>query len=156
MLLAALGQVLLHGVVDLLDLLVHVVALQLALRQDQAQGGGGVAHIFIDALPIFGSGSVMVPWAIITACNGDIRLAISIFVLWIIMSVVRQFIEPRIVGNHIGIHPIFTLIAMYTGFKVSGVIGLFIGPIALIILKNIFSNLLDKGVVKSIFSRDYS
>ena len=71
------------------------------------------------------------------------------------MSVVRQFIEPRIVGNHIGIHPIFTLIAMYTGFKVSGVIGLFIGPIALIILKNIFSNLLDKGVVKSIFSRDY-
>ena len=91
---------------------------------------------FVDALPIFGSGSVMVPWAI--------------------MSVVRQFIEPRIVGNHIGIHPIFTLIAMYTGFKVSGVIGLFIGPIALIILKNIFSNLLDKGVVKSIFSRDYS
>ena len=111
---------------------------------------------FVDALPIFGSGSVMVPWAIITACNGDIRLAISIFVLWIIMSVVRQFIEPRIVGNHIGIHPIFTLIAMYTGFKISGVIGLFIGPIALIILKNIFSNLLDKGVVKSIFSRDYS
>ena len=111
---------------------------------------------FVDALPIFGSGSVMVPWAIITACNGDIRLAISIFVLWIIMSVVRQFIEPRIVGNHIGIHPIFTLIAMYTGFKIFGVIGLFIGPIALIIQKNIFSNLLDKGVVKSIFSRDYS
>ena len=111
---------------------------------------------FVDALPIFGSGSVMVPWAIITACNGDIKLAISIFVLWIIMSIVRQFIEPRIVGNHIGIHPIFTLIAMYTGFKISGIIGLFIGPIALIILKNIFGTMLDKGVVKSIFSRDYS
>ena len=72
------------------------------------------------------------------------------------MSVVRQLIEPKIVGSHIGIHPIFTLIAMYTGFKISGVIGLFIGPIALIILKNIYSNMLDKGVMKSIFSRDYS
>ena len=72
------------------------------------------------------------------------------------MSVVRQLIEPRIVGNKIGIHPIFTLIAMYTGFKLMGVMGLFIGPIMLIILKSIFSDLLDKGVVKSIFSRDYS
>lgn len=111
---------------------------------------------FVDALPIFGSGTIMIPWAIISACNGDITLAISILVLWIVMSLVRQFIEPRIVGNHIGIHPIFTLIAMYTGFKICGVIGLFVGPIALIILKNIFSGLLDKGVVKSIFSRDYS
>ena len=57
---AAVGQVLLHGVVDLLDLLVHVVALQLALRQDQAQGGGGVAHIFIDTLPVFGLRGVLV------------------------------------------------------------------------------------------------
>ena len=72
------------------------------------------------------------------------------------MSIVRQFIEPRIVGHHIGIHPIFTLIAMYTGFRFSGVIGLFIGPIVLIILKNLFGNMLDKGVIKSIFSRDYS
>lgn len=111
---------------------------------------------FVDALPIFGSGTVMLPWAIISACNGNVTLAVSILVLWIIMSIVRQFMEPRIVGNHIGIHPIFTLIAMYTGFRISGVIGLFIGPIALIILKNIFSGLLDKGVVKSIFSRDYS
>lgn len=110
----------------------------------------------MDALPIFGSGSVMVPWAIISACNGDMQLAISVFLLWIFMSVVRQLIEPRIVGNKIGIHPIFTLIAMYTGFKVMGVMGLFIGPIMLIILKSIFSDLLDKGVVKSIFSRDYS
>ena len=70
----------------------------------------------VDALPIFGSGTVMVPWAIISACNGDITLGISILVLWIVMSVVRQVIEPKIVSNHIGIHPIFTLIAMYTRF----------------------------------------
>ena len=106
---------------------------------------------FVDALPIFGSGTVMV-----SACNGDIRLGVSILVLWIIMSIVRQLVEPKIVGIHIGIHPIFTLIAMYTGYKVSGVIGLFIGPIVLIILKNIYSNMLDKGMMKSIFSREYT
>lgn len=111
---------------------------------------------FVDALPIFGSGTVMIPWAIISAFDGNITLAISVMALWIVMSIVRQFLEPKIVGNHIGIHPIFTLIAMYTGFKISGVMGLFIGPIALIILKNLFGSLIDKGFVKSIFSRDYS
>lgn len=108
---------------------------------------------FVDALPIFGSGTVMLPWAIFTAFMGDIRLAIAIFVLWAIMSIVRQFIEPRIVSGQIGIHPIFTLIAMYTGFKFMGVIGMLIGPIILIILKNIYGTLIDKGVVKSIFER---
>ena len=114
-----------------------------------------VAIGFVDALPIFGSGTVMVPWAIIEGFNGDIKLGISILGLWIVMSIIRQLIEPRIVGKHIGIHPIFTLIAMYTGFKLTGVIGLFVGPIALIILKNIFSAILDKGIIKTIFSREY-
>ena len=92
---------------------------------------------FVDALPIFGSGSVMVPWSIISACNGDVTLAICVLSLWIFMSIVRQFIEPRIVGKHIGIHPIFTLIAMYTGFKIIGVMGMLLGPIVLIIFKSI-------------------
>ncbi len=108
---------------------------------------------FIDALPIFGSGTVMIPWAIFLGFMGDITLAIAIFVLWIIMSVVRQFIEPRIVSGQIGIHPIFTLIAMYTGFKFVGIVGLLIGPIILIILKNFYGTLIDKGIVKSIFER---
>ena len=96
---------------------------------------------FVDALPILGSGSVMVPWAIISALNGDLRLGVSILILWIIMSLVRQFLEPKIVSGKIGIHPIFTLIAMYTGFKVMGVMGMLVGPIVLIIIKSIFGNI---------------
>ena len=95
----------------------------------------------------------MIPWAVFTAFMGDLKLALAIFILWTIMSIVRQFIEPRIVSGHIGIHPIFTLIAMYTGFKLIGVIVMFVGPIVLIILKNIYQTLIDKGVVKSIFER---
>ena len=95
----------------------------------------------------------MVPWGIGVALNGDIKLSIAIIILWIIMSAVRQLIEPKIVSKQIGIHPIFTLIAMYTGFKFIGIIGLIIGPIVLIILKNIFSNLIDKGIVKTLFDK---
>lgn len=108
---------------------------------------------FVDALPILGSGTVMVPWAIISALNGDLKLGIAIIVLFIIMSVIRQFLEPKLVSKHIGTHPIFTLIAMYTGFKFIGVIGMLIGPIILIIIKNVFATLIDEGVVKSIFDR---
>lgn len=109
---------------------------------------------FVDALPIFGSGTVMVPWAIISACNGDFTLGLALLGLWAVMSIIRQLIEPKIVSKQIGIHPIFTLIAMYTGFKFIGILGMLIGPIILIVLKNIFSTILDKGIMKSIFERE--
>lgn len=108
---------------------------------------------FVDALPILGSGTVMVPWAIISALNGDLRLGISIIVLWIIMSLVRQFLEPKIVSGKIGIHPIFTLVAMYTGYRIIGVMGMLVGPIVLIILKSIFATVLEQGVAKSLFEK---
>ena len=108
---------------------------------------------FVDALPILGSGTVMLPWAVISAADGNIELAVGLLILWGIMSIVRQFLEPKLVSNKLGIHPIFTLIAMYTGFKFVGVWGMVLGPIILIILKNIFSALIDKGVVKAILER---
>lgn len=104
---------------------------------------------FVDALPILGAGTVIVPWAIFSALDGDIKLAIAIIILWIIMSVVRQFLEPKIVSGKIGIHPIFTVIAMYTGFRIIGILGMLVGPIILIILKSIFSNRLEQGISKS-------
>ena len=95
----------------------------------------------------------MIPWAILSAINGDIKLGIAIIVLLIVMSVIRQILEPKLVSKNIGVHPIFTLLAMYSGFKIIGVIGLLIGPIILIICKNIFQNLIDKGVFKTLFER---
>lgn len=109
---------------------------------------------FVDALPILGSGTVMVPWAIISAIQGDIKLAICIIVLYLIMTGTRQFIEPKIVSGKIGIHPIFTLIAMYTGFKFIGVLGMFVGPIVLIILKNIYATVIENGIFKTIMDEE--
>lgn len=109
---------------------------------------------FVDALPILGSGTVMIPWAVISGINGDIKLGVLLIILYAITIIVKQLLEPKIVSNHIGIHPIFTLIAMYTGFKMIGIIGMFLGPIILIILKNIFGEILDKGVMKTILDRN--
>ena len=95
----------------------------------------------------------MLPWAVLSAADGNLELAIGILALWGIMSIVRQFLEPKLVSNKIGIHPIFTLIAMYTGFKFLGLWGMVLGPIILIILNNIFSTLIDKGIVKAILAR---
>lgn len=109
---------------------------------------------FVDALPILGSGAVMIPWAIMCAINGDINLGIAIIVILIIMSIARQVLEPKLVSKNIGVHPIFTLISMYTGFKVIGIMGLLVGPIVLIIFKNIFASFIDQGVFKTIFDRN--
>ena len=105
---------------------------------------------FVDALPILGAGSVMVPWSIILLINSKSSLAFSVIGLYIFIMVLKQLLEPKLVSNNIGIHPIFTLIAMYTGFKIIGILGLLIGPIVLIIVKNIFSETLDKGIINSI------
>jgi len=108
---------------------------------------------FIDALPIVGSGTVMIPWAIFSFLDGNISLSLLLIGLYVLAIIVRQIVEPKLISNKIGIHPIFTLIAMYTGFKVIGIIGLFLGPIILIILKNIFSTMIDDGILKAIFNR---
>lgn len=108
---------------------------------------------FVDALPILGAGTIIIPWAIISAFNGDITLSISLISLYVVIIVTRQLIEPKIISSHIGIHPIFTLISMYTGFKIIGIIGMFLGLIILIILKNIFETMIDNGVVKTLLDR---
>jgi len=105
---------------------------------------------FIDALPILGAGSVMLPWSLILFLNNNNSLAFSVIGLYIFIVVLKQLLEPKLVSNNIGIHPIFTLLSMYTGFKILGIFGLLLGPIVLIIIKNIFAETLDKGIINSI------
>ena len=108
---------------------------------------------FADALPILGSGTILIPWAVISSTQGDLRLAGFLIGLYVIITVVRQLLEPKVVSNEIGIHPIFTLIAMYTGYKVIGIAGLIFGPIIIIILKVVFETLIDKGIVKTLLDK---
>lgn len=102
----------------------------------------GIAAItaLIDILPVFGLGFVLWPWSAYCFAVGDYRLAISLLVLYAIVQIVRQFIEPRLVGRSIGMHPLLTLVSMYVGLKVFGAVGLFALPILVLIIKNLNDN----------------
>ena len=99
----------------------------------------------LDFLPFFGTGTVMVPWAIIAAFNGEYRLAVGLIITWGVSQLVRQLIQPKLVGDSIGLNPIPTLILLYVGFRAFGAAGLILAvPVGVIVLNlykaGIFSN----------------
>lgn len=105
----------------------------------------------IDALPILGAGAILIPWSIFSFITGDIKLGFAIFILYVIVLAVRQLLEPKLISQKIGVHPLVTLVSMYSGFKLLGIVGFLIGPIVMIILKNVFSKELDNGFFREIF-----
>lgn len=91
----------------------------------------------LDILPIVGTGTVLLPWALISFITGDIASGICLLVIYAVITVIRQFIEPKIVGDQVGLHPVATLIAMIVGTRLFGAIGLFGLPISLAIIKDL-------------------
>ena len=105
----------------------------------------------IDALPILGAGTILIPWAVISFALSDIKLGIALIIIYLFVLSVRQMLEPKLVSQTLGVHPLITLISMYSGFKIFGVIGFLIGPVVMIILKNVFSRELEVGFFRDIF-----
>lgn len=97
----------------------------------------------LDILPVLGTGTFMIPWAIYSLITGKIGLAIGLFIVYAIIYVVRQVIEPKIVGGTVGLPPFITLMGMYVGSQLFGFIGIFLVPIMIIIVKL----LNDEGVI---------
>ncbi len=97
----------------------------------------------LDILPVFGTGTVMVPWALISLFTHKIGLAIGLAIIYVIIFVVRQVLEPRLVSMNVGMHPVITLAAMYLGLQIFGFLGLIIVPISLVIIKT----LNEEGIV---------
>lgn len=89
----------------------------------------------IDILPVLGTGAVVIPWFIIELILGNVSLGIGLIILYAIITVIRNIMEPRIVGHQIGLHPLVTLICIYVGTKLFGFIGLFGLPILVALLK---------------------
>ncbi len=94
-----------------------------------------------DVLPVLGTGMIMIPWGIIELMRENIGYGVGIIVIWAVITVVRNVIEPRIVGRQVGLHPLFTLIAMFVGTKLFGFLGLILLPVGLSI---VFSVLRDR------------
>ncbi len=88
----------------------------------------------IDILPILGVGTVLLPWGVYSIFTADYRLGIGLLLLYAVIWVVRQFLEPKIVSDQIGMHPLLTLLAMYIGLKAVGFWGMFLFPMTLLII----------------------
>ncbi len=97
---------------------------------------------FLDFLPVFGTGTVMIPWAVIEILGNDYQMAMGLLIIWVAGQLVRQIIQPKIVGDSIGMEPIPTLFLLFIGYKVAGVMGMILAvPIGIIIV-----NLYEEGV----------
>ena len=92
----------------------------------------------VDIIPYLGTGAVFVPWIIYSAISGDTGLAIGLGVLYVIVLVQRQIMEPKILSSNIGLDPLATLIALFVGFKLIGFLGLIVGPVTLVIISTLY------------------
>jgi sporulation integral membrane protein YtvI len=91
----------------------------------------------VDVLPVLGTGTVMIPWTVIELIMGDFYKALGLILVYAIIAVVRNILEPKIVGQHIGLHPLVTLAAIIIGLKAMGFAGMIFFPICIIILKHL-------------------
>lgn len=85
----------------------------------------------LDILPLLGTGGIMIPWAVISLIVGSTGLGIKLLVIYLIVTFVRNYIEPKIVGVQLGLHPIITLVTMFLGLRLFGFLGLFGLPVAI-------------------------
>jgi sporulation integral membrane protein YtvI len=103
----------------------------------------GVKYVFslalitavVDALPVLGTGTILIPAAAINLIMGNVPKALAFIALYIVILIVRQFLEPKVVAQSLGLHPLVTLISIYVGLQLFGIIGLFLGPIIVVIIK---------------------
>lgn len=93
---------------------------------------------FLDALPFFGSGAVLWPWCIISFISGNFKMGIGTIIIYIILVVVRQLTEPRIVSKKMGTNPILTLISMYLGYRLLGIGGMILGPLVMMLIISLY------------------
>ncbi|MFT8887432.1 MAG: sporulation integral membrane protein YtvI [Ethanoligenens sp.] len=91
----------------------------------------------VDILPVLGTGTVMVPWVIITLLFGNIPLAVGLAVLYAVIATVRTILEPKVVGDRIGLYPLITLFAIFLGLKFAGVAGMFLFPLIVLVIKRL-------------------
>lgn len=93
---------------------------------------------FVDLLPILGTGSVLIPWSMVQFFGGNAFLGGGLLVLYGIILLVRQFMEPHLLGKSLGLHPILTLFFGYAGWRFFGVFGMIFGPVVPILLRGAF------------------
>ena len=98
---------------------------------------GGLTAL-VDAVPVLGTGTVLLPWAAVSLLQGQNIRALGLVGLWGAAAIARVILEPRLVGRHLGLDPLWTLVAMYAGFRLFGIPGLLLTPILASAVRSMF------------------
>lgn len=103
-----------------------------------------VVCAIVDIVPMLGTGTILIPWAVYNLIVGNYAMAVGLIIIYAVITVIRQIIEPKLVAGQLGLSPVVTISAMYIGLRLFGFIGMFITPLAIIMLKL----LNDEGIIK--------
>ncbi len=95
----------------------------------------GAIIAIVDALPVLGAGTVLIPWAVVCFLQGNPSMGIGLLILYVVVSLIRTALEPRMLGHQIGLSPLLTLFTMYAGFRLVGILGMILFPICAILIK---------------------
>lgn len=102
---------------------------------------------FLDFLPFFGTGTAMIPWAIYTIFMGEYKRAVALIVIYAITQIVRQLIQPKLVGDSVGLNPLVTLLLLYIGYRMGGILWMILAvPVGMVII-----NMCQAGAFDYIF-----
>lgn len=104
----------------------------------------GAFIAIVDALPVLGSGTVLIPWGILRLLAGDVKMGVGVLLLYLLCTVNRQLLEPRLLGRHLGMSTLLTLFLMYVGYKLFGILGFLLGPVGFILGREIYLTLAEK------------
>ncbi|GAB6098862.1 sporulation integral membrane protein YtvI [Halanaerocella petrolearia] len=143
---AAVGFI--RAQITLISITTFLSILGLTILQSSYALVAGLTAGLLDLIPIIGPGMIYTPWLIYSLIVGDTKFALGLFILYGVVTIIRQIAEAKIVGENIGIHPLATLVSIYLGVQLFGASGFFIGPALLIVLKAIF----DTGFISLIIS----
>ena len=123
--------------------LMTVTALVLAIGFFVLQVGyapvWAVLIALIDALPVLGTGMVLVPWSLVCFLQGDTVRGIGLLGIYAVAALLRSVLEPRMVGKHLGIDPLLTLLAIYAGYRLLGFGGMILAPLLAVVLTQVFT-----------------
>lgn len=93
----------------------------------------------VDAMPVLGSGTVLVPWSLVCFLQGETGRAFGLLGIYAAAAVLRSVLEPRLVGRQLGLDPLVTLIALYTGYKLFGILGMILAPVLAVTVSQLVS-----------------
>ena len=92
-----------------------------------------------DLLPVIGVGTILIPWGIIMLLQKNFYLGFGLLILYLVISLIRQVAEPKVLGKSLGLHPLLTLFATYVGFSLFGLVGMILAPLVALFAKRVFS-----------------